>query len=66
MTKEKIDLVISNFLTHPEWDPISAGKIVTLGTIHKLRHHFCEEENKVHCFFALSMPIYRNSEIKWS
>ena len=33
VTDERIDMVTANFLTHPEWDPVAAGKIVTLAEI---------------------------------
>ena len=33
ITDERIDMVTANFLTHPEWDPAAAGKIVTLAEI---------------------------------
>ena len=33
ITNESIDLVNSNFLTHPEWDPVTAGKVLMLAEV---------------------------------
>jgi dynein heavy chain len=33
VTRDKIDVITSNFLTHPEWDPVGAGKIISLAEI---------------------------------
>ena len=33
ISNEGIELINSNFLTHPEWDPVAAGKILAMSEV---------------------------------
>ena len=33
ITNESIDFINSNFLTHPEWDTLAAGKVLVLAEV---------------------------------